>query len=121
MPSRSAEQERAAEAYAFVAAPDHSKALEECKNLPFMLQTNGLLATWAYLRKKAKRWNDPLLETLAKRLGPRGSKLIEHGEPAAIFAACTDSIPGSVLRQLTEESIAFAVWLKRAAEGAMVD
>jgi len=95
-------------------------ALDLARKLPVMLQTNGLLATWAFLLAKRgahRRCLDQLLAHL------RARQLVADGsdEAMVVFQRWVGTrsggeLTGPELRRLTGEAIDFAVWLKRAAE-----
>lgn len=123
MPPVSLEQIRARRAYAAVAEHQHHGIIEWAERLPVMLQTNGLLATWAHLLDKAQKEEGAerilgivlahlqLPEQQAGQIAPRDAFLGWIGEGA-------DQLTGARLRHLTEEVLALAAWLKRAAQAA---
>ena len=106
------------------AAPpkERSGFLNLARKLPAMLQTNGLLASCAFLFAK----NEP--ERKAVREACRSH--LDHAELASLHAAAAKldevfkpsraaarrPLTGPELQRLTAETIAFAGWLKRAAE-----
>ncbi len=113
MPRTSVEQQRAARAFAAAREIDRELA----KKLPVMLQTNGLLASFAFLMKKAEAAR--LRQVLLQQLRARINALVPEGAEIAIFERWCDAqhgLTGKDLRRLSSEALAFAVWLKRAAE-----
>ena len=113
MPPTSLEQLRARRAYSLREYPDRAVSL------PTMIQVNGLLSTWAFLLSKKET---ALLEILAEHLwfSERGAG--EPPTPRAMFdgwlGLSHQQLTGPRLRRLTEEALAFSVWLKRAAQAA---
>lgn len=121
------DQLRAHRAFTYVQnLPGHrSEFLALARKLPFMLHTNGLLATWAHLL--AKRKKDPekdfvlqALSTHLREASPRlGLGIAPAGEAQKVFdrwVDARDGLTGLALRKNTAEALAFSVWLKRAAE-----
>jgi CRISPR/Cas system CMR-associated protein Cmr5 small subunit len=124
------DQLRAQSSFSFVERlrpAERSKFLGLSRSLPAMLQTNGLLATWAHLLARAgpapaaneyRRATEALLEHL--RHPDTGPLLRESGEAAAVLTTVWARRPsgasGRELRRLTAEAIRYSVWLKRAAE-----
>ena len=117
---KSLDQQRAASAYAYAAAPNAD--LDWAQKLPAMLQINGLLATWAFLLAKGET---PLLGALLGYLRTLPELAVPKGDEAAVFLHWVgrkdskdskDGVRGPVLRALTAEALAWSVWLKRAAE-----
>lgn len=113
------DQVRARNAFQFVQGPIQNPAelLALARKLPVMLQTNGLLATWAHLLAKNGSEYEQALAALTSHL--RSLELAGEATPEALFNAWVDARTGlfSVeLRRRTAEAIEFSVWLKRAAE-----
>lgn len=112
MPPVSLEQIRARRAYA---AP----VSERADSLPVMLQTNGLLATWAFLLSKNET---ALLQTLRDHLWEFERQQGNAPDPRVMFnvwvADGVGQLNGPRLRKLTAEALALAAWLKRAAQAA---
>jgi CRISPR/Cas system CMR-associated protein Cmr5 small subunit len=113
------DQIRARNAFQFVQGTIRNPAdlLALARKLPVMLQTNGLLATWAHLLAKNGSEYEQALAVLASHL--QSLRLAGDATPEALFNAWVDVRTGlsSVdLRRRTAEAIEFAVWLKRAAE-----
>lgn len=125
---RSLDQRRAALAYQAIAGAD-ADTVRLARGLPDLLRTNGLLAAWAFLIKKDMK-KTKLLPILLQHL--RDLPELEIPEPGnaggvedakAVFrhwvgGATGDrgGVSGPQLRALTAEALAFAGWLKRAAE-----
>jgi len=119
----SRETRRAAAAFAVAArsssGPQAGDFLRLARQLPGMLQTNGLLATWAYLLGK----DEAFLAHLFEHLRSCGLlKADETGSREILLARWTaedgtQRLDGLRLRRLTAEALDYAVWLKRAAEG----
>ncbi len=93
------------------------------RKLPFMLHTNGLLATWAHLLAKKKDPEALVLQALATHLRALALRLgldvLAEGAARKIFDRWVDArhgLTGFALRKNTAEALAFSVWLKRAAE-----
>jgi CRISPR/Cas system CMR-associated protein Cmr5 small subunit len=113
------DQVRARNAFQFVQGPIQKPAdlLALARKLPVMLQTNGLLATWAHLLAKKGSEYEQALTVLTRHLQSLG--LAGDTAPEALFNGWVDARNGlsSVeLRRRTAEGIEFSVWLKRAAE-----
>jgi len=126
------ERLRASHAFAFAAQKrgqsEAEKILSRVRELPSMLQTNGLLATWAfYLASGERHGYRPVAEAVlgylqqAELVGPADRQLTVE----RIFAERWLSAPGDgglsglELRSLTAETILYAVWLKRAGEALL--
>ena len=114
------------------------------RQLPQMLQVNGLLASWAFLLAKGKPQHRAALAALVSHLAERG--LVDPEELGRPMAAVGDSQPDSItaspqaaqavllfwlnadhealsshhLRRLTAEAIAYAGWLRKAAEALLL-
>jgi CRISPR/Cas system CMR-associated protein Cmr5 small subunit len=120
------DQLRAHGAFAYVQGldPDRSDFLALARKLPFMLHTNGLLATWAHLlAKKKARENVLVLKILADHLRAAAPRLGLDVAPTGnaekilnVWIDVQDGLTGLALRKNTAEVLAFSVWLKRAAE-----
>jgi CRISPR/Cas system CMR-associated protein Cmr5 small subunit len=122
------QQLRAQHAFAFVQGyrGDRNDFLGLARTLPVMLQTNGLLATWAHLLAKAKKDEEyrEALKALLEHFRAAPLRLVpDHGDAGKVFTglwnAPASAASGAQLRRLTAEAIAFAVWLKRAAEALL--
>jgi CRISPR/Cas system CMR-associated protein Cmr5 small subunit len=133
------EQARGHAAFSFVQSiPDGRRAdfLGVAQKLPVMLQTNGLLATWAHLVAKGgpARVAAPAASLDENALAARA--LLDHlrpHAPANLFTAADGTVEallalwrtepagasGVTLRRLTAEAIRYSVWLKRAAEALL--
>jgi CRISPR type III-B/RAMP module-associated protein Cmr5 len=117
---RTRDQIRAADAWAAVTAwGANSDKRNLCEKLPAMLITNGLPATWAFLCAKPDRIE--LAQTVLRYLQqPYVPSVIRN--MAANYQKADDAYRGwnlsmSIdLRTLTDEIIAYSIWLKRAAE-----
>lgn len=96
-----------------------SEKRSECTGLPSMLKTNGLLAGWAFLCTSEKRVDlaEKILEYFKQADAPSNirSMCSVYGSAAAAYRGWIQA-QNLDLRALTDEAIAFAVWLKRAAE-----
>jgi CRISPR/Cas system CMR-associated protein Cmr5 small subunit len=113
-----AAQARASHAYTFVQSglSNPSDFLQLTRKFPVLLQTNGLLAAWAYLLAKGGSAQDYARALAAHfREAPVALPALAPGDSAAILNAWT-RLTGSQLRQLTAETLAYSTWLKRAAE-----
>lgn len=113
------DQVRARNAFQFVQGPiqDPDDLLALARKLPVMLQTNGLLATWAHLLAKNGSEYEQALTALTSHLRSLG--LAGEVTPEALFGLWVDARRGLSsleLRRRTAEAIEFSVWLKRAAE-----
>jgi CRISPR/Cas system CMR-associated protein Cmr5 small subunit len=97
------------------------------RELPTMLQRNGLLATWSFLlskRKSGEGEKAPALALNALLSHLSASEIGLVAPPArdalALFrdqwTSRDSSLSGLELRRLTAEALLFAGWLKRAAE-----
>jgi CRISPR type III-B/RAMP module-associated protein Cmr5 len=133
------EQARGHAAFSFVQgipAPRRADFLGVAQKLPVMLQTNGLLATWAHLVAKGgpAPASTPTASLDENALAARA--LLDHlrsHAPAKLFAAADGNAEaldalwgkdpsgasGLTLRRLTAEAIRYSVWLKRAAEAVL--
>jgi CRISPR/Cas system CMR-associated protein Cmr5 small subunit len=120
------DQLRAHHAFTYVQGlqGDRSDFLTLARKLPFMLHTNGLLATWAHLlAKKKARENGFVLQALSTHLRAVAARLRldvpSAGDAHAIFDRWVSSqggLTGFALRKNTAEALALSLWLKRAAE-----
>lgn len=116
MPPVSREQVRARRAYM------RNRPLpERAESLPGMIQTNGLLATWAFLLSKGPNTDESrLLDILAEHLWRSENPVDVPPSPRNAFLTWIGDAPGQLtgshLRQLTDEALAFSAWLKRAAQ-----
>jgi CRISPR/Cas system CMR-associated protein Cmr5 small subunit len=122
----SLDQVRAHHAFSFVQEslgaahpikPD--KLLGVARQLPAMLQTNGLLATWAHLLSKDRADRcaaEALLSYFkAARLGvPKDATPLDL--LIRTWTLASPAFPSHQLRRLTREATVYSVWLKRAAE-----
>lgn len=97
--------------------------LDLSEKLPAMLQTNGLLATWAHCLAKSKPAHPEFQNLLRLMLfdfqGTGALPPTADLQPADVFRAWVgpgQPLSGSKLRQLTAEALAFSAWLKRAAQ-----
>ncbi len=120
MPPASREQIRARRAYA--ALDEHHTLAEWAESLPTMLQTNGLLATWAHLLSKREASASLLIQVLADHLWHWENRHGAQPTPRAVFVGWVSDdqaqLTGTRLRRLTDEALAFAVWLKRAGKAS---
>lgn len=120
---RSLDQRRAAAAYGAIATA-RPGAVDLARKLPSMLQTNGLLATWAFLLPKEIRApGQTPLPFLLRHLQSLELDVPAGGDLPGAFLylvgggqGATGGVSGPALRELTAEALAFAGWLKRAAE-----
>ena len=123
------EQLRASAAYREVSARSGERYFPEfvqrSKNLPVMLRTNGLLATWGFLCAKERDEADrrACLEILQAHLTSRlpnvGSADANAKDVFRRWIGQSDGVgalSSAELRALTDEAIAFSGWIKRAAE-----
>ncbi len=117
------EQERAA--FAFTNVKPNSKLngfASAAKNLPAMIQSNGLLATWAFLLAKEKK--SPTHKKLADILTEYYKTFLPEYELNDItrHTFFTEHLTkdgtrvAQNLMKLTAEAIAISGWIKRAAE-----
>jgi CRISPR/Cas system CMR-associated protein Cmr5 small subunit len=121
------EQVRARSSFAFVQGyrGKRDAFLGLARTLPVMLQTNGLLATWAHLLAKPKKEEyRGALEALLGHFRAAPLRLVPaEGDAGHVFTriwnAPASPASGAHLRRLTAEAIAFSVWLKRAAEALL--
>lgn len=122
---KSLDQRRAAAAYREI-GDAHPDVVNLARGLPDMLRTNGLLATWAFLltkEKKNPRQPTPLPALLGHLRSLPGLGVPAQGDLEAVFlhwvggaTGAGGGVVGPTLRALTAEALAFAGWLKRAAE-----
>ena len=122
---RSFDQLRAERAYAVAAEGANLAGFKEmAQSFPAMLQTNGLLASVAFLLAKGKPQHNRLAEALVTHLRDStfGLPVVPAGTPIQVFrywvgmGARGPNVTGSALRRLSGEALSFAGWLKRAAE-----
>jgi CRISPR/Cas system CMR-associated protein Cmr5 small subunit len=85
-----------------------------------MLQTNGLLATWAFIVKNMEDEDGKKLTgtALLDHLKIEFSDIDKHFDPKTFFQSylVNEKLTSMELWNLTEETIKFSIWLKRAAE-----
>lgn len=119
---RSLDQRRAAAAYAAIDAA-HGDAVELARKLPSMLQINGLLASWAFLLGKERKGQATPLPFVLRHLQSLDLEVPAGADATATFLhwvgggrGAQGGISPRELRRLTAEALAFAGWLKRAAE-----
>ncbi|MEW6364128.1 MAG: type III-B CRISPR module-associated protein Cmr5 [Acidobacteriota bacterium] len=118
---KSLDQLRAERAYGTAESNKGNKDFADlAEKLPTMFQTNGLLATWAFLL--AKKHHDMAQDLLCYLRTPVLDLKVPAGDDVTVFrrwvgdlegATC---LTGSELRRLTDEAIAYAGWLKRATQ-----
>lgn len=98
--------------------------LQLARKLPVMLQTNGLLATWAHLlakrKESARNEFDEAAAILLQHFRHPGVNLAgdaKRDSEKIFFEVWTlEGEGGLPLRRRTAEALQFSVWLKRAAE-----
>ncbi|MBN1271075.1 MAG: type III-B CRISPR module-associated protein Cmr5 [Candidatus Aminicenantes bacterium] len=93
--------------------------VEILKKLPVMLQTNGLLATWAFLLGKEKKESDKnylLSKNIEEHLKSISLIRNEKESEKLLEYWTKNGMSFSDFSHLTDEAIQYAVWLKRAAE-----
>jgi CRISPR/Cas system CMR-associated protein Cmr5 small subunit len=121
------DQLRAHNAFTHVQGLDRNRSefLALARKLPFMLHTNGLLATWAHLLARPKKApeNARALQALSTHLRAVAVRLrldvAPAGDEQKIFdrwVNAQNGLTGFALRKNTAEALAFSTWLKRAAE-----
>jgi CRISPR/Cas system CMR-associated protein Cmr5 small subunit len=118
----SREQVRAAKAFATIrnSGQDGAALRSLALQLPTMLMTNGFLATAAFLLAKGGSHHMVLFRALVSHL--EGTDTLPPNQPPADDRARfrtwvgAQGLSGSALRRVTKESLALAVWLKRAAQ-----
>ena len=101
-----------------------AEVLALARRLPEMLQTNGLLAAWAFLLAKREREpaREELEEAIREHLVDEAVGLSRDvGKLDRIFADegggdDRPTLSGHELRRLSAEAVVYAGWLKRAAE-----
>jgi CRISPR type III-B/RAMP module-associated protein Cmr5 len=84
------------------------------RQLPVMLQVNGLLATWAHLLAKRGSEFREVASALTAHLQSLG--LADPGTPDQVFSAWLQDPSAMNLRRRTSEAQVYSVWIKRAAE-----
>jgi CRISPR/Cas system CMR-associated protein Cmr5 small subunit len=113
------DQIRAQHAYQ-AAAGENTDFLNLARSLPQMLQTNGLLATWAFLLARNESPHRSVLKALVIHLQGEGLLAVELTDPKEILLSAwlgrERPLGTSDLQRLTSETVAFAGWIKRAAE-----
>jgi CRISPR type III-B/RAMP module-associated protein Cmr5 len=108
---------------AYLVAKDNQKKefQQSAMKLADMLQTNGLLATWAFLLAKKEKI---LISSLHSYLMSRFKTLFTDDSPEDFASSINrfeiwigqNGLSSLQLRQLTSEAIEFAGWLKRAVK-----
>lgn len=115
---RNLSQVRADRAFGILAGND-KPTRDVARDLGSVLRQNGLLAAFAFLLKKGGR-HEVVLGSLCEHLlaalpGDAGGA----AAPDALFrrwVGAQQGLGGPALRRLTAEAIAYAEWLKRAAQ-----
>lgn len=109
----------------FAGRSDSKEYLSLARSLPAMFQSNGLLATWAFLLSKNKTSQNPqndILNALLEHFKDTRFNLGVGQELNAMtvfthkWTGGTPPLSGVELMKLTGEAIIFSGWLKRAAE-----
>jgi len=112
------QQLRARNAYDFIQKNRNEQLKKIALKMPVMFQTNGLLASVAFLLSKTDF--NPLSENLLKHLKSDafGFCLGDESDIESIFLNrwINPNYPASEIRLLTDELISYSGWLKRAAE-----
>lgn len=115
---RTIEQERAQQAWEAIenvrGSGQENNYGSRAKNLPSMIQTNGLGATMAFLRAKAGTDHNAADYRLYEHIATRIVRYLEYTADDVmdlIREADTDTY-----RRATAEAIAFSIWLKRYVE-----
>ncbi len=120
---RSIEQDRAKQAWDAIKEMRGTGAENDygsrAKDLPSMLQVNGLGATMAFLRAKAgkKGTKDYRLheDRLYKQVSRRVTSYLEYDEQGDLIHLIQNE-DTETYRRATAEAIAFSIWLKRYCE-----
>lgn len=98
------------------------------KKIPMLIKTNGLGATFAFVKSKGnevynriynntEKW---ILEEDMKKLIPKNYITDENGRKKK-FIDILISLPSSIYRAVTIEVLAFFNWLKRFVDGLIKD
>jgi CRISPR/Cas system CMR-associated protein Cmr5 small subunit len=115
------EQIRAQHAFEAAAGKD-ADFLNLARSLPQMLQTNGLLGTWAFLlaRARKERSHADVLRALADHLRSEAIALIGERavDPKSVLLTewTKPEVGSGLLQDVAAEALSYAGWLKRAAE-----
>lgn len=114
---RSLSQIRAEHAFNTLAGAS-AEARKRASELGTTLIQNGLLAAWAFHLKKAGHHGEVLrsLHTHLKSFAPQKVTTNDPRTEFLCWVAPEGGLNGPTLRRLTGEAIAYAEWLKRAAQ-----
>jgi CRISPR/Cas system CMR-associated protein Cmr5 small subunit len=120
----SLEQLRATHAYEAAATHRTAEFVDLARKLPTMFQQNGLLASWAFLLAKAKgnmqSTHGLAIEVIAAYLREErlGFGELMSTTPHECFlqwiGVNANALSGFEMRRLSDETLAFSGWLKRA-------
>jgi CRISPR-associated protein Cmr5 len=92
------------------------KYRSEARQLPALIQTNGLGLTLTYLRAKA---GDRHFAKLYEHVEGWVKERVEWAETAADLVECIVKNDSLRYRHATQEALALAVWLRRFAEALL--
>lgn len=100
---------------------EQQKFLSLARRAPTMFQTNGLLATWAFLLKKSRCEHTKIMESIIEYFQIIRLNDLNQTNPKTIFLNwighdMVQPLSGQELMIRTREAIIFSGWLKRAAE-----
>lgn len=112
------DNERAKHAFDKVKKQENNKEyLSICKKAPSQIKVNGFGMTMAYLysKKDSKQLYYDIVEWLKKRLNDQQIKKVSHESFLEIIVKCNSS----VYRQMSKETMALLIWMKRFAEGML--
>jgi CRISPR-associated protein Cmr5 len=86
------------------------------RSLPTMIQNNGICATVAFLKAKGKAHHNKLYENLENWIEKQELLVDNKGLLSTLVNASREEY-----RMISKEMLAYAVWVKRFAEGSLED
>ncbi len=117
---RTIEQERAQQAWeAIEDMRNHDKKGEygsRARNLPSMIQTNGLGATLAFLRARSGGETNAPEQKLYQQVSERVKHFLGFQQADLLAFIRDERTSTDQYRQATAEAIAFSIWIKRYVE-----
>ena len=118
MSIKTREQERAENAWGKIerVSANHKEYGSRVRDLPAMIQTNGLGQSLAFLKSKAKNNNRDYHAVLYSHLSTWLGEKIRGQQNDSDFLTWIITQNSDVYRRATTEALAYTMWLRRFAE-----